>query len=109
MKTILLAAGAVGMFVLANSLAVNYGETRRLAVLAICGLTATAAYVFFAVLGAQKGLAATSAVIDVSIVIGSVLVGVALRGERLALVQIAGVILGLAATAMILLGSRSAH
>jgi drug/metabolite transporter (DMT)-like permease len=108
MKTILLAAGAVGLFVLANSLAVQYGETRRLAILAICGITATAAYVFFAFLGAHKGLAATSAVVDVLIVVGSVLVGVILRGERLAPVQVVGIVMGLAATAIILFGARPA-
>src|SRR5262245_7926171 len=107
MKTVVLAVGSVGMFVIANSLAVQYGETRRLIVLAICGLTATAAYVFFAQMGANKGLAATSAVVDILIVVGSVLVGVVLRGERLALLQIAGIVLGMAATGMILLGGRS--
>ncbi len=106
MKTIVLAAGAVGLFVISNSLAVHYGETRRLAVLAICGLSATSAYVFFAFLGAHKGLAATSAVVDVLIVVGSVIVGVVLRGERHAVVQIVGVVLGIAATAMILFGAR---
>ena len=106
MKTIFLATAAVGMFVLANSLAVHYGETRRLAILTLCGVTATVAYVFFALLGAHKGLAATSAVVDVSIVVGSVLVGVALRGERLAIIQIMGVVLGLAATSMILFVAR---
>jgi drug/metabolite transporter (DMT)-like permease len=101
----LLIVGAVVLFIVANSLAVRFGETRRYAVLAACGITATIAFALFGQLGAKKGLAATSAVVDILIVVGSVLCGVLTRGERLSPFQILGVILGIAATWMILVGS----
>jgi drug/metabolite transporter (DMT)-like permease len=103
-----LLVGAVVLFIAANSLAVYFGETRRYAVLAFCGITATIAFALFGQLGAKKGLAATSAVVDILIVVGSVLCGVLMRGERLSPLQIVGIVLGLAATWMILVGSSQA-
>ena len=106
MKIFALISGAVLMFVIANYLAMQYGETRRLTILAFSGLAATCAYYFFGHLAATKGLSVTSAVVDILIVVGSVALGILFRGERLTLVQSLGILLGLAATPMILLSSK---
>ena len=104
MKTFILTAGTVVLFVIANRLALHFGETRRWGVLAACGLTATLAYVLFSSLSVTRGLAVTSAVIDILIVVGSVAWGVLLRAERLTAIQSIGILLGIVATLMTLLG-----
>lgn len=109
MKILLLTAGAVVMFVIANSLAASYGDTKRWQTLAICAVAATLAYVFFGKLSALQGLGLTSAVVDVLIVLGSVAVGALLRGERLTTMQTVGIVLGTIATVFLCLPARTTH
>lgn len=109
MKTFLLALGSVALFVIANRLAQHFGETRRLGILLVCGITATIAFALFGQVSAAKGLAATSAVIDILIVIGSVAWAVLLRAEKLTMVQTIGIVLGIMATLMIMLGEAGSE
>ncbi len=106
MTPTLLVLVSAALFIGANVLSTRFGETRNIsvffgmAVLAVLGFTA------FAPLAARFGMARMCVVTDVLIALGSVLVGVLIKHEKLTFWQVTGIVFGVVAVGLIASGSR---
>jgi len=85
-----LIATSAGLFIWANVLSLRWGKSGEPYIFLLFTVVACFAYAIFGKLSSERGVAITSGLVDSSILIGTVMIGVLFLGEALNIRQIFG-------------------
>ena len=100
--TALMIAASAGLFVYANAVSLRWAKTGEIALLLIVTAASVVGYFCFAKVSEQRGIAIASALIDSTIVIGTVVTGYFVFGETFSPRQVTGLSLAVAAILLLL-------